>query len=201
MQLSNDQPASAAPSASNALLTAALSGLLCLTASCTPGPSNPPADSGVATDSPAVDSASTPDAALVQDASATPDASAPDASETPDSAATPDASAPDASALDASVSDDASAMDAATDVRRVSAEAGCDVVPDRVITSTDAAFGFTLETFTAMCDRAGGFVEIHPHCGGANSCRGFSYDEGVHVFTEHTCAGLNTCNGYSCVIP
>jgi hypothetical protein len=197
MQLSNAQPVSTAPTASNALLTAALSGLLCLTASCTPGPSNPPADSGVATDSPAVDSAPAPDAVLVQDAAAP----TPDASEAPDSSATPDASAPDASALDASVSDDASAMDAATDVRRVSAEAGCDVVPDRVITSTDAAFGLTLEIFTAMCDRAGGFVEIHPHCGGANTCKGFSYDEGVHVFTEHTCAGLNTCNGYSCVIP
>ena len=47
----------------------------------------------------------------------------------------------------------------------------------------------------------GGFVEIHPHCGGANSCGGFSFDETIGVFSEHNCAGLNTCTGYTCVLP
>jgi hypothetical protein len=45
----------------------------------------------------------------------------------------------------------------------------------------------------------GGTIEIHPHCGGANSCGGFSFDETIGVYTEHTCQGLNTCTGYTCV--
>ena len=71
----------------------------------------------------------------------------------------------------------------------------------RLVTYSDAATGITLEAFTAACDAAGGYVEVHPHCGGANSCAGFSYDSDRGTYTEHTCAGLNTCTGYSCVIP
>jgi hypothetical protein len=59
----------------------------------------------------------------------------------------------------------------------------------------------TLEKFKALCDELGGTVEIHPGCGGANSCKGMSYDSDTHVFTEHTCKGMNTCTGYSCVLP
>ncbi len=194
MNVTPEETSSRAPVASNALLTAAVAGLLCLSAACNPGPrpveDATPADTAVA-DSPSA----TPDVAAAPDATsddATADASAPDSSASADVASLPDAGG----GMDASLIDGA-----VEDVHRVSAEAGCDVVPDRHITSTDASFGMTLEIFTAMCDRAGGFVEIHPHCGGANSCKGFSYDEGVHVWTEHTCAGLNTCNGYSCVIP
>ncbi|MFO0562821.1 MAG: hypothetical protein U0269_32680 [Polyangiales bacterium] len=187
--------ASRPATASSALLTAALSGLLCLTSACAPAthPSDGSQDS-------AQDAAQTPESSTPQDSASTPDVIAqPDASSTPD-ASEPDASVPAMDASAEAAADAASAQDAALDVRRP-IDATCDVVPDRHITSSDAAFGITLEIFTAMCDRAGGWVEIHPHCGGANSCRGFSYDEGVHVFTEHTCAGLNTCNGFSCVLP
>jgi len=83
----------------------------------------------------------------------------------------------------------------------------CDVAADRVISSRDVipaldgAPGITREAFTSMCNRVGGFVEVHPHCGGANSCGGFSFDETTGVFSEHNCAGLNTCTGYTCVVP
>jgi hypothetical protein len=193
MDLPDETTTSRPATASSALLSAALSGLLCLTAAC--APATRPSDA-------AQDAAQSPEGSTPQDSSSTPDVIAqPDANSTPD-ASEPDASVPamDASAEASAEGDASTTQDAALDVRRP-IDATCDVVPDRHITSSDAAFGITLEIFTAMCDRAGGWVEIHPHCGGANSCRGFSYDEGVHVFTEHTCAGLNTCNGFSCVLP
>ncbi len=59
----------------------------------------------------------------------------------------------------------------------------------------------TREKFEELCDQANGKLEVHPHCGGANSCKGFSYDSDVKVYSEHTCKGLNTCTGYSCVVP
>jgi hypothetical protein len=211
-----------APAASAALLTAALSGLLCLSA-CAPSPTPPPGDGASPQDSAADDAAS--EASATAEASAPQDATAPREDGGREDSGR-DAARADGALVDARVADGsqdgaradggdagagmdaARAMDAATvsdgatlDVRRIPIDSGCDVVPDRVITATDAAFGITIETFTALCDRAGGYVEIHPHCGGANSCKGFSYDEGVHTWTEHTCAGLNTCNGFSCVIP
>lgn len=70
-----------------------------------------------------------------------------------------------------------------------------------VITSSVVDSDMTQEKFTAMCDEKGGTIEIHPHCGGANSCKGMSYDTATHVLTEHTCKGMNTCAGYSCVLP
>ncbi len=70
-----------------------------------------------------------------------------------------------------------------------------------VITKTVDDPDMTLEKFTAMCDALGGKIEIHPHCGGANSCKGMSYDQTTQVYTEHTCKGLNTCTGFSCVLP
>lgn len=59
----------------------------------------------------------------------------------------------------------------------------------------------TLEKFKALCESMNGTLEIHLHCGGANSCKGLSYDEVTQVLTEHTCKGMNTCKGYSCVVP
>ena len=72
---------------------------------------------------------------------------------------------------------------------------------DGVITSSEEDPDMTLEKFTAECTARGGVIEIHPHCGGVNTCKGMSYDETIGVLTEHTCKGLNTCTGYSCVVP
>lgn len=58
----------------------------------------------------------------------------------------------------------------------------------------------TLEQLTVDCDALGGAIQIHPHCGGSNGCKGMSYDTGTKVYTEHTCKGLNTCAGFSCVL-
>jgi hypothetical protein len=60
---------------------------------------------------------------------------------------------------------------------------------------------WTKEKFEMACEEAQGTLEVHPHCGGANSCKGFSYDTDVGVYSEHTCMGLNTCTGWSCVVP
>lgn len=69
------------------------------------------------------------------------------------------------------------------------------------ITSSVVDPSMTLEKFTTMCDERGGSVQLHAHCGGANTCKGFSFDDATFELTEHTCRGLNTCSGYSCVIP
>jgi hypothetical protein len=78
-------------------------------------------------------------------------------------------------------------------------DAICDVDPARMVTSREQRPGMTFEQFAAMCDASGGFIQTHPHCGGFNSCRGFSYDQTTTTFTTHTCAGLNTCTGWTCV--
>jgi len=69
------------------------------------------------------------------------------------------------------------------------------------ITASRLEPDMTLERFTADCDAQRGMVELHAHCGGVNTCQGFSYDDATHALTEHTCRGLNTCSGYSCVVP
>ena len=69
------------------------------------------------------------------------------------------------------------------------------------ITLSKVDADMTLEKMTTLCDEKGGTIEQHPHCGGANSCKGMSYDETTEVYTEHTCRGMNTCAGYSCVLP
>lgn len=69
------------------------------------------------------------------------------------------------------------------------------------ITSSRTVPNLSLEQFTMDCDERGGVVESHAHCGGMNTCRGFSYDDGTQVLTEHSCRTLNTCSGFSCVIP
>jgi hypothetical protein len=105
-------------------------------------------------------------------------------------------------AADASVVEDAGA-DVTEDVvvdAIVDAKPGCEPSDaPGVITLTETK-ELTLEQFTADCEALGGILEIHPTCGGANSCQGMSYDTDTKVYTEHTCKGLNTCAGFSCVI-
>lgn len=71
---------------------------------------------------------------------------------------------------------------------------------DGKITTSVTDTTITQASFEADCTTRGGTFEIHPHCGGANACRGMSYDTDTKVLTEHTCKGLNTCAGYSCII-
>ena len=68
------------------------------------------------------------------------------------------------------------------------------------ITSSEAAGVLTEEDFRALCDARGGTVEVMPHCGGFASAKGFSYDNGTKLLSEHTCAGANTCGGWNCVL-
>lgn len=69
------------------------------------------------------------------------------------------------------------------------------------ITLSRVDASITEESFREECEKLNGTVEVHPSCGGVNSCRGMSYDLDTHVYTEHTCKGLNTCRGFSCVLP
>jgi hypothetical protein len=80
-------------------------------------------------------------------------------------------------------------------------DAGVDGGRTRKVTLTRKDPDLTREAFEEACNQAGGVLEVHPHCGGANSCKGFSYDTTIAVYSEHTCQGLNTCTGYSCVVP
>ncbi len=154
--------------ASRALLTAALGGLLCV---------GMPACSATDPGSDTVAPGGRPDAALASPA------------------VQPDAGV----GLDASVDLDASAADAAAGDAAPACEGGPgDAAP--IITSSTIVPDLTLEDFTAECDKRGGTVEIHPHCGGENTCRGMSYDTGTQTLTEHTCRGMNVCAGFSCVI-
>lgn len=68
------------------------------------------------------------------------------------------------------------------------------------VTSSRPLAEMSQAEFTQMCDERKGRVEVHPHCGGVNTCRGFSYDSDADVFTEHTCRAANTCTGFTCVI-
>jgi hypothetical protein len=68
------------------------------------------------------------------------------------------------------------------------------------ITSSEAAGVLTEEDFKALCDARSGTVELMPHCGGFATAKGFSYDNGTQLLSEHTCAGANTCGGWNCVI-
>ncbi len=90
------------------------------------------------------------------------------------------------------------AVGCADDERTASPSAGG---TGSTITSARTDATVTLESFSAECAARKGTLQIHPHCGGANSCKGMSYDAGTHVLTEHDCAGLNTCTGFSCVDP
>lgn len=95
---------------------------------------------------------------------------------------------------------DASA-DAATDASDAAAYVYCTNAPVDVRTVTSQmTVAMTQAEFQALCSSNGGTFEIMPHCGGFNSCMGISYDTGTQVLSQHTCRGLNTCAGYSCVI-
>lgn len=54
--------------------------------------------------------------------------------------------------------------------------------------------------FESMCDERSGRVEVIPHCGGLNTCKGFSFDLTTGLLSEHTCRGAATCTGWNCVI-
>lgn len=156
--------------ASDKLLGAALGGLLALAPACA---SKNPGE-------PAADSGQSQDATDLVDASPFLDAALADAALDASSDAPLDA-APDAP-VDASLACPSGVSDAAE------------------ITSSEVVFGLTLQQFTDECTQRGGAVEIEPHCGGENSCRGMSYDTNTQTLTEHTCKGMNTCAGYSCII-
>jgi hypothetical protein len=68
------------------------------------------------------------------------------------------------------------------------------------ITSSELIEGMTEADFTERCDARGGMVEVIPHCGGLNTCKGFSYDITTSLLSEHTCAKAATCTGWNCVI-
>lgn len=86
------------------------------------------------------------------------------------------------------------------DTEESSSALACGAAQNGTITSSTTDTTVTQASFEADCQARGGTFEIHPHCGGANACRGMSYDTDTHVLTEHTCKGLNTCAGFSCVV-
>ncbi|MEI8257172.1 MAG: hypothetical protein WCJ30_15980, partial [Deltaproteobacteria bacterium] len=161
MTHTDDPHRSRAHTASGALLSAALGGLLCFGTSCRTNGQPATPDTGVGPDV-----AASADVITPTDAGA--DAIAPtDGSTLPDVIAAPDVASDDALAdatasLDASLDsssdaapDAAPALDSAVDA----VELGCDVSSDRVITSSDASPGLTLEAFTATCNTLGGHIE------------------------------------------
>jgi hypothetical protein len=77
----------------------------------------------------------------------------------------------------------------------------CDagVYADAGVTSSTVE-SLTLADFTTQCNAQNGIVEIQPHCGGSNACRGMSYDIETQTLLVHTCRATNTCGGYSCII-
>jgi|SRR6478735_6710563 len=81
-----------------------------------------------------------------------------------------------------------------------SSKAGADPNAPAHITSSKSGGVLTEADFEALCDARGGTVEVMPHCGGFASAKGFSYDSGTQLLSEHTCAGANTCGGWNCVL-
>jgi len=69
------------------------------------------------------------------------------------------------------------------------------------ITSSQIIADLSAADFQGRCDERGGTVEVIPHCGGINTCKGFSYDQTTSELSEHTCAGAATCAGWNCLIP
>ncbi|MGC4088068.1 MAG: hypothetical protein QM756_09255 [Polyangiaceae bacterium] len=68
------------------------------------------------------------------------------------------------------------------------------------ITASTLVPGLTEAAFTEMCAERGGVVEVIAHCGGLNTCRGFSYDSTTELLSEHTCKGAATCGGWNCLL-
>jgi hypothetical protein len=77
----------------------------------------------------------------------------------------------------------------------------CDggVSPNPTVTSSTVG-AITQQQFAALCQKRSGILEVQPHCGGSNACRGVSYDSETQTLTEHTCRATNNCAGYSCVV-
>jgi hypothetical protein len=201
-------PERAPPRASHALISAALGGLLLFGASCSSqddsatngaagtagsgGRSGAGGTSGSAGRSGSGGGAGStgggaPDAAL--------DASQDGASGDGDGAGT-EAGSEDSSALDATLDGGA---DGALDPDACLNPSG--MIADASVTSQVHDPSMTLEKFIVLCNQRGGVVELICHCGGANTCKGISYDTTIGMLSEHTCRGMNTCAGYSCVIP
>jgi hypothetical protein len=157
---------------SEKLLAAALGGLMAATPACS---------SGFLTLHDPVDDAPAPSPAAGTDAStstSTPDSDGPGPG---DGGVVADANASSRPVTDASIA--------------------CTVHADpAAVTSSTQDPNMSLATFSAECAARGGVVEVEPHCGGLNSCRGVSWDTITHVVSEHTCKGMNTCAGYSCII-
>jgi len=80
------------------------------------------------------------------------------------------------------------------------AGAGADPNEPPHITSSKDVGVLSEADFKALCDARGGTVEVMPHCGGFATAKGFSYDSGTRLLSEHTCAGANTCGGWNCVL-
>lgn len=78
--------------------------------------------------------------------------------------------------------------------------AGADPNAPPHITSSEAVGVLSEADFKALCDARGGTVELMPHCGGFATAKGFSYDNGTQLLSEHTCAAANTCGGWNCVL-
>ncbi len=90
--------------------------------------------------------------------------------------------------------------DAASDASDAAAPVYCSNAPDAGTVTSSVTIAMTQAQFQSLCLSNGGTFEIMPHCGGFNTCMGFSYDAGSQVLSQHTCRGLNTCGGYSCVV-
>lgn len=71
---------------------------------------------------------------------------------------------------------------------------------DPELTSSETIVDMTEAQFRERCDHRGGVVEVIPHCGGLNTCKGFSYDMTTDLLSEHTCKGAATCAGWNCKI-
>ncbi len=117
-----------------------------------------------------------------QDASTGRDAAAGEPTQDAATELTPDAASEDAATVDAAIEPPVK-----------------DEKPRITLSRVDETM--TEASFREQCEKLHGALELHPGCGGANSCRGMSYDIDTHVYTEHTCKGLNTCSGFSCVLP
>ncbi|MGD0679031.1 MAG: hypothetical protein ABSC94_26805 [Polyangiaceae bacterium] len=78
----------------------------------------------------------------------------------------------------------------------------CDggVSADPGVTSTMVVANLTSSEFSTECAAQSGIMEVQPHCGGSNACRGMSYDVETQTLTAHTCRATNSCAGYTCVI-
>jgi hypothetical protein len=155
---------------SQALLSAALGGLLCVTAAA----SQAACSSATLTHpTPGTSSSATTGPGGSSSSASTPQGTA-STSDTTTVATNPDAPIPDTT-CDGGVS------------------------PNPQVTSSTAG-AVTQDQFTALCLAQNGFFELQPHCGGSNACRGMSYDSTTQTLIDHTCRGMNSCAGFSCLI-